>query len=148
MPGVSLVVLPEKVDRLRASVEADPLNAEALGELREAIRLGGGKPSALETLSEACNVLDGSGRADAATAPMRKPLSKSEHEGLVIHPREKQERHHKLASLLGRVLHLLQGDQAARTVTRVCDSGTDKTYPALDSANKACAGFLGIQSPT
>src|SRR5688500_4686936 len=133
--------IPDEIEVLRARIEIDPLNAEMLGELREALRPGGGKPGVLGTLVDACEAIDGGARAESVVKPIRKPLSKAEHEGLVVHPREKQERHHKLASLLGRVLHLLQGDESARTVTRVCESGTDKNYPALDSANKACAGF-------
>ncbi len=147
MSSVPILVLPDQTESCRARMESDPLNAEALGELREALRLDGGKLGALEALSKVCDVLDGGNSAESDSEPLRKPLNKAEHEGLVVHPREKQERRHKLASLLGRVLHLVQGDEAAKTVTRVCESGTDTTYPALDLANKACSGFLGVQPP-
>ena len=148
MSEVQLKGLTDAVEACRVRVEVDPLNAEALGELREAIRLEGLDSAALDSLAEAVGILDGVHSAESNPRPLRKPLSKAEHEGLVVHPREKQERRHKLASLLGRVLHLMQGNEAARTVTRVCESGNDKSYPALDSANKACAGFLGIPPPT
>ena len=143
---VSLLVLPDALEGCRARLESDPLNAETIGDLRGALAGSGCKPAVLSALNEACSVLDSATHDDSAV-PALKPLSKAEHEAVVVHPREKQERRHKLASLLGRVLHLLQGDLVAKTVTRVCENGSDGAYKSLDSANGACAAFLGIQPP-
>jgi len=144
--AIKLLTLADGIESCRLRLEEDPLSAEALGELRSALRTASGKPAALGALSDLCDVLDGIPNSESAR-PLGKALSKGEHEGLVVHPREKQERRHKLASLLGRVLHLLQGDHVARTVTRVCESGSESAYKSLDAANKGCAGFLGIPPP-
>ena len=144
--GVSLLVLSDRLEGCRARLEADPLDVGALSELCREARPGAAAERALGSLNEVVSLLDSPPTKSGGRTPV-KPLSKGEHEGLVVHPREKQERRHKLASLLGRVLHLVQGDQVARTVTRVTEPAGEATYPELTNVNKACANFLGIPPP-
>src|SRR5687768_7010965 len=101
---------PEGVEEARASLGKDPLNAEAAANLAAA--LGGvcAEP-ALAALREVCGVLEGGTVWPAEDAPATPlgVLDPAAHEALVIHPREKEERRHRFASLFGRVLHLLEG---------------------------------------
>ncbi|MCS6862193.1 MAG: hypothetical protein NZT92_17960 [Abditibacteriales bacterium] len=142
--------LPSSVDACRAWLEKDPLNVEAARQLREGIAAAEWHDDpALMALWEACVVLDGGAEGNVVEAVDRTPrkLDRSRHEALVVHPREKRERRHKLASLFGRVLHLLEGDETARAIARVTEKATPQTFPQLCRAVEACAQALDMNAP-
>ncbi len=140
--------LPSGVDACRAWLEQDVTNAEAAQQLRDSL----GEPPhtpAQTALAEACAVLDGAGAWHSAIAPVPTPrtLDRTLHESLVIHPREKKERRHKLASLFGRVLHILEGDDVARAIARVTEKATPQTFPQLCQLTTECAKALAVDAP-
>jgi hypothetical protein len=153
MNSPSQLNLSSGVDACREWLEKDLLNAEAARQLREGITAARaeGQPgeSALAALWEVCAVLEGGGLWNNATVADRTPhpLDRAQHESLVIHPRETQERRHKLASLFGRVLHLLEGDEIAQTIARVTEKAKPQTYPQLYRLNEECAKALDVNAP-
>ncbi len=142
--------LPSGVDACRAWLEKDPLNVEAARQLREGIAAEEQRDNpALTALWEMCAVLEGGTLWNSVQVVDQTPrkFDRSLHESLVIHPREKQERRHKLASLCGRVLHLLEGDEGARTIARVTEKAAPQTFPQLCRVADECAQSLEMNAP-
>jgi hypothetical protein len=158
----SRIELPAGIEACRRQLEQDPLNEEAARQLRaHLVAAAAPNDLALAALSEVCNVLDGVGRwaaepaiahhaprtTHANTTGQRRVLDRTVHEALVIHPRENQERQHQLSSLLGRVLHLLEGNEVARVVATVTEKAAPAAYPRLCEITAACARALEIRPP-
>jgi hypothetical protein len=138
------------IEAPRARLELEPLDDEAARELRAALSRTrfGAQTAGERTLLDACDALDG-GRQDAAEEVRSTPprLGRAFHESVIIHPREKQGRHHQLASVLGRVLQLIDRDEVARTIARVTEKTTPQTFPQLHDLTAGCAKWLEIAAP-
>jgi hypothetical protein len=124
----------------------DPLDVEAAKSLAAASAL---PPAIKAVVDEVCGVLEGGERwrEPASVGGTPRPLDKSLHESLVIHPREKQQRHHQLASLSGRILHLLDGNEEARAIARVTERAASMSYPRLSRLAAECARGLQMEVP-
>src|SRR5262249_3959427 len=103
----------------------------------------------LASLGATAAVLDGSGLAALLATPASVPgvIDRTTHEALVIHPREKQQRQHKAASLMARLLHALEGNVVAHTVARVAEKARLHNYPNLCQWTAECAWALEIDAP-
>jgi len=66
---------------------------------------------------------------------------------LVIHPREKAEQQHRVASFLARGLHLLEGDDIARAVRGVTGRTSETEHPGLHETAARCAKELDVECP-
>ena len=127
--------LPAAVEEQRQFLSRDLLNADATRQLRDSLNLARTAPPpdgplpepALSALLAVCTVLDGDGLSNPALAPSQVPgvLDRTTHEALVVHPHEKQQRQHQAASLLARLLHALDGNVMAHTVTRVAEKARE-----------------------
>jgi hypothetical protein len=138
---------PAGVEEARAALEIDPLDADAASQLRAALGPVWVPDAALDTLVEVCGLLDGGPRwpdADPSTAPPP-ALDPGLYDALVIHPREKEERRHRFASLVSRVLHLLEGDPTARTVAAVTEKAAPAAFPRFCRLVEECAGWSRVQ---
>lgn len=150
MPITMNLNLPSGVDACREWLEKDLLNAEAARQLREGIAAEAQRDDpALTALWVVGAVLEGGALWNSVEAVDRTPqkFDRSLHESLVVHPREKLERRHKLASLFGRVLHLLEGDEVARTIARVTEKAAPQTFPQLCRVADECAQSLEMNTP-
>jgi hypothetical protein len=152
------LTLPPDIESCRSQLEQELLNAEAARQMQAALSrtdVDSGSPEtgrlqrALAAMREVCAVLEG-GRAwpsDVGAARPPQLIDRAEHEALVIHPREKQERRHQLTSLLGRVHHLLEGSELARVVARVTEKAGPQAFPELVALTEDCARALEVETP-
>lgn len=142
------VRIPDDVELWRGRLLTDPCDPVATAGLRERVSLI--EPEgAREVVREVVELLgNGVGAPVSLKRERRLPLlSKTLRENLVIHPREKEQRHHQFASLLGRVIQLLQGDPTARAVLRVTERATPTSYPGLLRLVGACSRALEVPPP-
>jgi hypothetical protein len=139
---------PINIDTCREWLEQDLLNAEAAQQLREGAKEESSHP-AVAALCAVCAVLDGDASGDATSFAARTfcALDRDRHESLVVHPREKQERRHRLASLFGRILHLLEGDEVAHAIARATEKAMPQTFPQLCGIKDECAKSLDVNAP-
>ncbi len=144
--------LARPVDEARERLQADIGDPDACRALRTALQSStpGADPAgapAVAALRDLCDTLDGPwARGGTLTSPLR--VSQPElHEAVVVHPREKQERQHRLASLLFRVLHVLDADDVARAIERVTEPATEAGHPRLCRLIGECAAALGVDRP-
>lgn len=146
-----LPALPQPVEAARRRLAEAPLDVTAAAALRSALaEAGEGLPAAVrQWLAEVCRILDGGAPWETPAAPERAlpVLTRALREAVVTHPREKQQRHHRLASLLGRVLHMIEGDDAARTVARVTEVADPERFPRLGRLVAECARALELEPP-
>lgn len=140
--------VPAETETWRVRLQADPFDPVACTGLSE--RAGTIQPEpAAQVVREVCDVLhQGVSAGVLLKRERRLPLlGKNLRESLIIHPREKEQRHHQLASLLGRVMHLLQGDATARAILRVTERATPESYPAVLRLTGACGRALELPAP-
>ena len=143
-------IFPAALAEPLTRLQENPLDAEAAPLLRARLTTETALPASVRaTLEEVCEVLDGGARWTETARPERPPvvIDKSLHEKLVVHPHEKQDRRHQLASLLGRVLQLLDGNVMARSIATVTERATSTDYPRLCRLTEACAKSLEIELP-
>lgn len=140
--------LPTEAADCRPLLEQDPLNADAARRLADVLRDDHAEP-ARAALWEACAVLNGGGLWNPVQSPFRLPhaLDDSLQESLILHPGEKQQRHHKWVSLLSRLVHLLEGDAVAHTITRVTAKATPDNFPHLCRSVADWAGLFKVKEP-
>ncbi len=151
---MSTIQLPAEVAEMTARLIEDILDRDASNQLWIAITesaevresLG---PRAADALADVCSLLEGHDLSDRIDRPPRpsKIIDRALHESLVIHPSEKSQRQHKLASVLGRILHLFEGDQTAEAISRVTEQASIETFPDLCSQADACAASLQLKMP-
>lgn len=132
----------------RRALAENPLDAEAAARLAGVLEQAPPGDAELDALRDVCRVLNGPcEREDRSDVAPPSRLDRDLHERLVIHPREQQQRHHQLASVLGRVLHMLEGDDIARTVARVTERAAEADYPRLCREAALCADALEVELP-
>ncbi len=141
------LALSPALETARARLEQDPTDPVACGDLR-ALLVGLQPPSVSHTLAEVVDLLEASDLRAPVVGERRLPrLGKGLQESLVLHPRERAQRHHQLASVLGRLLHLLQGDESAQAIARVTEKATPESHPRLGRLTAACSRALEITPP-
>jgi hypothetical protein len=129
-----------------AALEQDLSDPDAAGALRGLLRQA--PVPAANALREICDLLDGQGPPpDLPRAAPAKKIGKALRESLLTHPRERQQRHHQLASLLGRVLHVLQGDDIACAIARVTEKTGPASQPRLHALTAECSRALELSPP-
>lgn len=148
MPHPTPLTLSPALEAARVRLERDPTDPVACRDLREHLSQAGPAPVA-HAFTAAADLLDG--YAPQHGAPVRERrlprLGKGLQESLVLHPRERAQRHHQLASVLGRLLHVLQGDETARAIARVTEKASPEHHPRLHRLSAACSRALEIAPP-
>lgn len=142
--------LPPAVEECARRLSVQPDDAGAAASLRAAAaaspELAPDTAEALHELADA--LLGGPAWAPSRARDLRPPpLGGRLRDQLLLHPREREEGRHRLASALGRVLHLLEGDEIARTVVRVTERAEPAEFPGLCRLRDECSRALDVPPP-
>lgn len=139
--------LPHPMEQHRAALEQDPTNVDAASSLRLLLAESDGRlhPAMMRELRTWLEVMIGPWPrpfvvGDAASAPR---IPDAVQEELLVHPREREGRQHQYASVFGRVLHLLEGDDLSRSVLSVTEEAVGPEYAPLRREVERCAHTLG-----
>ncbi|MFN3651758.1 MAG: hypothetical protein ACK47B_19460 [Armatimonadota bacterium] len=146
---MSVPVLTPQLDTLRRELSEQLADPGAAARLRSGIGEArrSGRPGVLNALEEVCNVLDGGGWEPVGSPEPAARLGGTLREQLVVHPREKRERQHQLASVLSKILHLFRGSDMARAVARVTEAATPPAYPGFCRLLAQCAATAEMEPP-
>lgn len=133
---------PPELELFRSQLEIDPLDADAARRLESALHLRDAGP--WDPLRSVLSVLEGE---VVAGSPLPRPdrIEAVCLEEVLTHPKEKAERQHLIASLAGRLLHLIEGDETARTIVRFC--GEPGVGAPVLRFRDSLAGVLQVTQP-
>lgn len=146
MPPTKLE-LPSSVIDCRARLEQEPLDADAVSRLRDALGPTPHTPP-LAVLADLCCVLDGGQwHLPGLAFPPSEPLTTETHETLVRHPSEKKESGHRLASLFGRALYMWEGNLVAKVIRKATEPASAHFFPRLTRIWTESARWVAINEP-